>query len=102
MNCRDYVGWTPLHEASYNDFADIVEVLIEHGANINDRGTNDCDGMTPLHKAADAGHINVITTLIRHGANVNSKTNDVGILIALNVKMCMVTLYDKNKNDFIS
>lgn len=47
VNPRDYCGWLPLHEACNHDFYDIVEVLLEHGAAINDRGGEKCGGITP-------------------------------------------------------
>ena len=37
-NTRDNCGWTPLHEACNHGFYEIVEMLVNSGADINDRG----------------------------------------------------------------
>lgn len=44
VNARDHAGWLPLHEAANHGFAEIVEVLLDNGANINDKGGTGCDG----------------------------------------------------------
>ncbi|XP_029316486.1 tonsoku-like protein [Cottoperca gobio] len=78
VNPRDYCGWTPLHESSNHGHYDIVAVLLEHGANINDPGGPLCEGMTPLHDALACGHLNVARLLVERGASVtqrNSKGN---------------------------
>lgn len=64
-----------MHEACNYGDVEIVELLIEHGAAINDRGGKHCDGVTPLHDAASCGHIDVMDVLLRHGANPLSQTD---------------------------
>lgn len=76
VNCRDYCGWLPLHEAVNHGHFDIVKLLIEKGANINDPGGAKCDGITPLHDACSCGHINIIRLLIKKGAKVNVLTKN--------------------------
>lgn len=49
LNIRDDArGWSPLHEAAYFGFINVVRVLIQHGANfdIKDKGRR-----TPLQLA---------------------------------------------------
>jgi hypothetical protein len=53
--------------------ARIVELLIEHGANVNRRFP---DGRTPLFAAAESGNIRVVNFLIAHGARVNERVLD--------------------------
>ena len=52
---------------------DIVNLLLENGANPNDATPN---GMTVLMTAAmcDPGHSRIVESLMRHGAKVDTKT----------------------------
>ncbi|XP_011307128.1 tonsoku-like protein [Fopius arisanus] len=74
VNCRDYCGWTPLHEAANHGFLEIVKLLVNYGVNINDRGGHQCGKLTPLHDAATCGHIDVVDFLIEKGADPRLKT----------------------------
>lgn len=44
VNVRDHAGWLPLHEAANHGYADIVELLLDNGALINDKGGTGCEG----------------------------------------------------------
>jgi len=61
---------TPLHIASGNGYAEIVNVLHARGADIN---ATDSDGATPLHMAFRNLEDDVAMFLIAKGANVNVK-----------------------------
>lgn len=61
--------------------ADIVALLLEHGANVNDPGGPLCEGMTPLHDAVACGSLKVARLLVERGASVtllNSKVRAFG------------------------
>ncbi|XP_072743856.1 tonsoku-like protein [Anoplolepis gracilipes] len=75
-NVRDHCGWSPLHEAANHGHVDIAELLLRHGANVNDPGGMSCKGVTPLHDAACCGHFSMMQLLMQHGANVTLKTHD--------------------------
>ena len=75
MNGRDNCGGTPLHEACNYGNVDIVQLLIDNGASVNDRGGKHCDGIAPLHDAASCGHIEVMEVLLRSGANPLAQTH---------------------------
>ncbi|MGI2028391.1 ankyrin repeat domain-containing protein [Endozoicomonas acroporae] len=62
---------TPLHVAAARGRSDIVNGLLEHGAN-----ANACtkDGITALHCAAGKGDEETIRHLVKHGADVNALT----------------------------
>jgi ankyrin repeat protein len=59
---------TLLHAACYDGRADIAELLIRLGADVNAREVN---GRTPLHHAANNGHLDVIDVLVCHGARLD-------------------------------
>lgn len=64
---RDNAGWTPLHEACNHGFLEIVEMLVEAGADINDRGGSKCGGITPLHDAVTCNFADIVNLLVSRG-----------------------------------
>ena len=64
----------PLQIAVYNKNYEIVEFLLEKGANVNQR-YNDCEkdtSTTALHIACMEGHNNIAEILMNYGADVNA------------------------------
>ncbi|XP_030749323.1 tonsoku-like protein isoform X2 [Sitophilus oryzae] len=76
VNVRDNAGWLPLHEAALHGHLDIVRLLLDHKAAINDRGGAECNGMTPLHDAAGNGHLEVVKLMLDRGASALVKSDD--------------------------
>jgi ankyrin repeat protein len=79
---------TPLHLASQHGHIDIVEYLVNKGANVDSKDrsivmflSSDIlfHGITPLHYASEHGHIDIVEYLVNKGANVEAKAN--GILL---------------------
>ncbi len=67
--------YIPIQEAAYYGHEDIIDLLIEHGADINIKGKK---GYTALHWAAiGIGNPGLVKLLISKGADVNA-TNDDG------------------------
>ena len=66
-----FVGqWTPLHEACRNGHPEVVELLIDHGADIEAK-----DGVqrTPLIITAESENARVAEILIDCGADINAQ-----------------------------
>jgi len=70
INIQDFSGWTPLHLASGKGHIEIVEYLLNHGA---DTELENIHGQRPLWLAARFGRYETIKTLLEHGATVNHK-----------------------------
>ena len=64
---------TPLHIACAKGDVDVVELLLETGASI-DQAT--ITGMTPLHIACDNGTREVVELLLERGASMDQASND--------------------------
>ncbi|KAL8994017.1 MAG: hypothetical protein Q9188_007184 [Gyalolechia gomerana] len=64
-----------LHLAVYNDQASAIQVLLDHGADIERR---DCYGLTPLHRAIDSIALEAATALVNRGADVMAEATKSG------------------------
>ncbi|KAL8413413.1 hypothetical protein RB594_004877 [Gaeumannomyces avenae] len=62
---------TALLEAVARNHVDLVELLIEKGANVNQRTVGSID-RTPLQKAAELGYLDILKLLLDRGADVNA------------------------------
>ncbi|KAK1173895.1 protein phosphatase 1 regulatory subunit 16A-like [Acipenser oxyrinchus oxyrinchus] len=60
-------GLTALHQCCIDDFEEVVQALVDAGANVN---ACDSELWTPLHAAATCGHMGLVEMLIKHGANM--------------------------------
>lgn len=66
-------GHRMLHLAAGNGYDDLVRVLLENGAPIEEASTS---GWTPLHVAAWSGHTETVRMLLDKGANMEAKADD--------------------------
>ncbi len=75
VNAVDSDGLTPLHLAAEHGHRQIVELLLQEGADINAKSGFK---RTPLHFAASSGHDEIVRLFIEKGAELNE--NDSFIL----------------------
>lgn len=66
VNVKTIDHLTGLHEATLCGNAQLVEFLLNHGANIN---CCDYESWTPLHAAASMGRIEIVRILLEYGAD---------------------------------
>lgn len=72
IDATDGWGKTALHAAAHRGNAEIVDVLLRAGAEVN---TKTKDGITPLMAALSAGCLQSIGMLIRHSADCTAVDN---------------------------
>ena len=72
MNVVDAENCSALHAASIEDHPDVVQVLIDNGANVN---AQDVYGMPPLQITAKHGYVEVAKKLLQAGADLEIKNN---------------------------
>ena len=75
VNAKDRLkyGQTPLMLASKHGHLEILNELIDHGADIDD--TN-IDGYSAIIIATENGHTKIVEQLIKKGADLNASTKD--------------------------
>jgi len=64
-------GHTPLHNLAIKGDVAVMELLLDHKAEVNVFNGN---GNTPLHNAAQFGHPRAVELLINRGADINAQT----------------------------
>ena len=74
MNAVDDDEKTALHYVAENGRVDLMNVLIQNGADVSAVTENK---WTALHRAARYGHVDVTKVLLRNGADVNAVTKDI-------------------------
>lgn len=64
--------WSPLHHATYNGDVAMVQLLVQHGAVIDNQREN---GEPPIHLATEKGSLTIVLILLDAGANIYSRDN---------------------------
>lgn len=75
MNKWDQFIWTPLHHAACAGHVEIIEMLLEAGAEVDAPALN---GGTPLMRAIQSSRPSCVEVLIKAGADVNA-VNKTGV-----------------------
>lgn len=66
---KNHMHNTPLQAAVDGAASGVVQLLLDHGANVNDTQES---GWTALHSAAQSGDLAIARLLLAHGADVNA------------------------------
>ncbi len=64
------IGYTALHEAAASGRTEMVDLLLEYGANLNARTGS---GLTPLRMAILYNHVDVVKRLLAHSADAHGE-----------------------------
>lgn len=72
VNIQENNGNTPIFNAAYFGWIELVEILLAHHADIN---LQNIDGATPLYAAAQQGNVDVVKCLLEHGADTDLARN---------------------------
>ncbi|KAI9681865.1 MAG: hypothetical protein M1822_006942 [Bathelium mastoideum] len=67
----DLQGLTALHWACGSGHIGTVELLVDHGADVNTGGMR--GAVTPMKCAVECGYLDIVRLLIKHGASVNDE-----------------------------
>ena len=59
--------------------SDLVSLILDSGADVNDPGGVHCGGVTPLIDAASSGHMEIVQLLVERGADIFQKDSKVYI-----------------------
>ncbi|KAM9607844.1 ankyrin repeat domain-containing protein 27 isoform 2-T2 [Trichechus inunguis] len=70
VNVTNQEGSSPLHVAALHGRADLIPLLLKHGANV---GARNADQAVPLHLACQKGHFQVVKYLLDSNAKPNKK-----------------------------
>ena len=86
INSRDYRGFTVLHKSMQSGNKELVQMLIEFGAEITAEVTgSDPEGWTSLHLAAFDNHPDIIELLVNLGADLRHRGKCVRKMTPLRV-----------------
>ena len=74
VDSKDEIGRTPLMWAAYKGHVEIIRLLLDHGADVNNRTYGDY--YIALHWAASYGKDESVKLLIERGANLHVVNNN--------------------------
>ena len=89
VNSKHTYGYTAVHVAAGNNHADVVELLIDAGADIEVKNN---DGRSPLHVASRRGNFQVVKILVRVGvAQTTTETRVLPLRLVVDTpRLCVL------------
>ena len=72
--CYEPFNYTALHEAAMSGHSNVIEVMLDHKANIE---AGDTTRWTALHWAASEGHVDAVRMLCQRGANIEARNQTI-------------------------
>ena len=97
VDIKNSWGATALVVASQGGSFGAVHTLINHGANVNQGGTEEVKTLTPLMAAAQSGHLEIVRELLQAGACIDVRLGSTRwtalMLAALNNQVGRISLH---------
>lgn len=75
VNVHTHIGDTPLMAAIRNDLLEVVQILLENGANPD---FPNIEGWYPIHFATQENNLQIVELLVKHGAVINRQDGRFG------------------------
>lgn len=66
------INWAALHKAAENSDIEMMQYLVDHGADVNVRNN---DGITPLLHSVRLNNVDAMEFLLKNGANPDIKSH---------------------------
>ena len=98
MNQQDQYGRSPLHVAAAVDYAEMVEFLIQNGADIGIKTSG--EGQAAMHYAAKNDAINSLHMLLGYGADIDARDSKNRTPLQVLDSVDAGSFFDDQKNSY--